>query len=58
MLLRAYAYLLLAAVWLSVEPAAGNVLLRVTPGPLPSAKTMGVSDIVLRWPVETADLTK
>jgi len=58
MLLRAYAYLLLVAVWFSVEPAAGNVLLRVTPGPLPSAKTMGVSDIVLRWPVETADLTK
>jgi hypothetical protein len=59
MLLRSYAYLLLVAVWFSDGPAAGNVLLRVTPGPLPSAKAIGVSDIVLRWPVsKTADLTK
>jgi len=59
MLLHAYAYLLLVAVGLSVEPAAGNVLLRVAPGPLPPAKAIGVSDIVLRWPAsETADLTK
>jgi hypothetical protein len=58
MLARSCAYLLFVAVWLNVEPAAGNVLLRVTPGPLPSAKAMGISDIVLRWPVETGDLTK
>jgi hypothetical protein len=59
MLHRSCAYLLLVAVWLSVEPAAGNVLLRVTPGPLPPAKAIGLSDIVLRWPAsETADLTK
>jgi hypothetical protein len=58
MFLRSYAYLLLVAV-LNVEPAAGNVLLRVAPGPLPSAKAIGVSDIVLHWPVrETASLTK
>lgn len=59
MLLRSCVYLLLLAVWLSVEPAAGNILLHVTPGPLPSAKALGVSDIVLRWPVrETAELAK
>ena len=54
MLPRCYAYLLLVAVWLSVKPAAGDVLLRVTPGPLPSARAIGVSDIVLRWPVSEA----
>jgi len=59
MLLRTCAYLWLAAVGLSVEPAAGDVLLRVTPGPLPTAKAIGVSDIVMRWPVpETAELMK
>jgi len=59
MLLRSCAYLLLVAVWLVVEPAAGNVLLRVTAGPLPPAKAIGVSDVVLRWPAsETADLRK
>jgi hypothetical protein len=59
MFLRPYAYFLLVAVWLNVEPAAGNVLLRVAPGPLPSAKAIGVSDIVVHWPVcETASLAK
>jgi hypothetical protein len=59
MLLRSCAYLLLLAVWLKVEPAAGNVFLRITPGPLPSANAIGVSDIVLRWSAsETADLAK
>ena len=58
MLLRSNACLLWVAVWLSAGPAAANVLLRVTPGPLPS-EAIGVSDIVMRWPVrETADLTK
>jgi|KBSMisStandDraft_5_1062788.scaffolds.fasta_scaffold124309_2 hypothetical protein len=59
MLLRSYAYVLLVATLLGVQPSAGNVLLRVTPGPLPSAKVIGVSDIVLHWPIrETASLTK
>src|ERR1700740_2446410 len=59
MLLQAYACLLLVAVWLSVEPAAGKGVFRVSPGPLPVAKAIGVSDIVLRWPAsETADLAK
>src|SRR5258708_949790 len=40
--------------WSSVAPAAGKVLLRVAAGPLPPAKAMGVSEIVLRWPVRGA----
>ena len=40
--------------WFSVAPAAGKVLLRVAAGPLPSAKAMGVSEMVLRWPVRDA----
>src|SRR5260221_12325761 len=45
--------------WSSVAPAAGKVLLRVAAGPLPPAKTMGVSEIVLHWPVrEAASLAK
>ena len=59
MLLRTCVYLWLVAVWLSVKPAAGDVLLRSTPGPLPPAKAIGVRDIVMRWPVrETPELMK
>src|SRR5258707_1329992 len=46
-------------VWLNVAPAAGKVLLRVAAGPLPPAKAMGVSEVVLHWPVrEAASLAK
>ena len=49
--LRSSAYLLLAIACLNVAPAAGKVLLRVEAGPLPPAKTMGITEIVLHWPV-------
>src|SRR5579859_78534 len=54
MLLRSCACLLSMVAWLNVAPAAGKVLLRVTAGPLPSAKAIGVSEVVLHWPVRDA----
>jgi len=51
MLLRSCACLLSVIAWLNVVPAAGKVLLRVAAGPLPSAQAMGVSEVVLLWPV-------
>ena len=54
MLLRFCAGLLSFIAWLNVAPAAGKVLLRVAAGPLPPAKAMGVSEIVLQWPVHDA----
>src|SRR5258708_18993037 len=41
-------------VWLNVAPAAGKVLLRVAAGPLPPANAIGVSEVVLHWPVRDA----
>ena len=59
MLLRFCACLLSVIAWLNVAPAAGKVLLRVAAGALPPAKTMGVSEVVLQWPVrDTACLAK
>ena len=54
MLLRSCACLLSVIAWLNVAPAAGKVLLRVAAGPLPPAKAMGVSELVLHWPVHDA----
>lgn len=54
MRLRSCACLFLVIAWLNVEPAAGKVLLRVAAGPLPPAKAIGVSEIVLQWPVRDA----
>ena len=54
MLLRFCACLLSVIAWLNVAPAAGKVLLRVAAGPLPPAKSMGVSEVVLHWPVHDA----
>jgi hypothetical protein len=51
MLLRSSACLLSIIASLNVAPAAGKVLLRVAAGPLPPAKAMGVSELVLHWPV-------
>jgi hypothetical protein len=59
MRLRSCACLLSAFAWLNVAPAAGKVLLRVSAGPLPSTKMIGVSEIVLHWPVrDVATLAK
>jgi hypothetical protein len=54
MLLRSCASLLSVIAWLNVTPAAGKVLLRVRAGPLPPAEAIGVSDVVLNWPVHDA----
>lgn len=54
MLLRRCACLLSVIAWLNVGPAAGKVLLRVAAGPLPPAKAIGVSEVVLQWPVRDA----
>src|SRR6478736_971077 len=54
MLLRSCACLLSVIAWLNVAPAAGKVLLRVAAGPLPSAQAMGMSEVVLLWPVRDA----
>ena len=57
--LRSSAYLVLAIACLNVAPAAGKVLLRVEAGPLPPAKTMGITEIVLHWPVrDTSSLAQ
>jgi hypothetical protein len=55
MLLRSCACLLSVIAWLNVAPAAGKVLVRVAAGPLPSARAMGVSEVVLLWPVRDAE---
>src|SRR5712692_8909760 len=54
MLLRSCACLLSVIAWINVAPAAGKVLLRVAAGPLPPAKAIGVSEVVLHWPVGDA----
>jgi hypothetical protein len=54
MLLRSCSCLLSIIAFLNVSPAAGKVLLRVAPGPLPPAKALAVSEIVLHWPVRDA----
>ena len=54
MLLRSCACLLSVIAWLNGAPAAGKVLLRVAAGPLPPAKAIGVSEVVLHWPVRDA----
>ena len=54
MLLRSCACLLSVVAWLNVAPAAGKVLLRITAGPLPPAKAIGVNEVVLRWPIRDA----
>src|SRR5260221_5888185 len=54
MRLRSCACLFSVIAWLSVAPAAGKVLLRVAAGPLPPAKAIGVSEVVLHWPVRDA----
>jgi hypothetical protein len=54
MLFRSCACLLSVITWLNVAPAAGKVLLRVAAGPLPSAQAMGVSEVVVLWPVRDA----
>src|SRR6266851_5096853 len=54
MLLRSCACLLSVIAWINVAPAAGKVLLRVAAGPLPPAKAIGVSEVVLHWPVRDA----
>jgi hypothetical protein len=53
MFLRSCACLLSAIAWLAA-PAAGKVLLRVAAGPLTSAKALGVSEVVVHWPVRDA----
>src|SRR5947207_1731253 len=53
MLLRSCACLLSAITWLAA-PAAAKVLLRVAAGPLPAAKAIGVSEVVVHWPVRDA----
>lgn len=59
MLLRSCAFLLSIIAGLNVAPAAGKVLLRIAAGPLPPAEAMGVSEVVLHWPVrDTASLAK
>ena len=54
MLFRFCVCLLSVIAWVNVAPAAGKVLLRVAAGPLPPAKAIGVSEIVLHWPVRNA----
>ena len=54
MLLRSCACLLSVIAWINVAPAAGKVLLRIAAGPLPPAKAIGVSEVVLHWPVRDA----
>lgn len=54
MRLRSCACLLSIIIWLDVAPAAGKVFLRITAGPLPPAGALGVSEVVLRWPVRDA----
>jgi hypothetical protein len=51
MLLRSCACLLSVIAWLQVAPAAGKVLLRAAAGTMPPAKALGVSEVVLHWPV-------
>jgi len=59
MLRRARPFVFLIVAWLNVSPAAGKVLLRIAAGPLPSAQAIGVSEIVLSWPVQdTASFAK
>ncbi len=55
MRLRSSACLLSVIAWLNVAPATGKVLLRVAPGPLPPAKAIGVSEVVLHWPIRDAN---
>src|SRR6267142_3066660 len=54
MLFRFCVCLLSVIAWINVAPAAGKVLLRVAAGALPPAKAIGVSEIVLHWPVRNA----
>jgi protein-tyrosine-phosphatase len=54
MLLRSCACLSSVILWLNLAPAAGNVLLRVAADPLPAAKALGISEVVLKWPVRDA----
>src|SRR5579862_23019 len=54
MRLRSYACLLSIVIGLDVAPAAGKVFLRITAGPLPPASDLGVSEVVLRWPIRDA----
>jgi hypothetical protein len=54
MRLRSCACLLSVIAWLNVAPATGKVLLRVAAGPLPPAKAIGASEVVLPWPVRDA----
>src|SRR5579863_9043447 len=54
MLFRSCACLLSVIAWFNVAPVTGKVLLRIAAGPLPSAKALGVNDVVLKWPVRDA----
>lgn len=52
MLLRCCALLISMLAGLNVAPAAAEVFLRVTAGALPSARELGVNQVVVRWPVQ------
>jgi len=59
MLRRVCSFVFLIVAWLNVAPAVGKVLLRIAADPMPAAQAMGVSEIVLSWPVrDTASFAK